>query len=68
MEWTKEYYGITHLGEFNLRKMRVSVERLGNRAILQKWFPGCGFRPKEIPFQSFEKAKKAGEKVMKNWE
>jgi hypothetical protein len=65
MEWTKEAFGISYLGEFNLEKTRVSIERIGSKAILREWYPGCQFSPKETLCKSFESAKRLGESIMK---
>ena len=65
MEWTKEYYGLSHLGEFSTKKLWVTVTRYSNgRATLSKWFPGCQFSPEETTFKNVEEAKRQGEIAM----
>ena len=67
MEWSEEYCGVQHLGEYSIRRMWVTVERFGTKARLLEWFPGCGFSPRETLYESVEVAKTAGEIIMKQW-
>lgn len=60
--WSKPYYGITHLGT---GPHRVTVTDRGSFAELDRWFPGCGFRPMESDHESAEAAKAAGEKWLR---
>lgn len=60
MQWSKKYYGLSHLGKFDLKNTWVNE----NSAKLLVWFPGCGFSPKEYSFDSVEEAKRKGEKIM----
>lgn len=65
MEWTKEFYGVSHLGEYSTKKLWVSVNRHSDGcATLAKHFPGCGFFPDESHHESVEDAKMAGEIAM----
>jgi hypothetical protein len=66
--WSKPYYGITHLGKYSTTKHWVTVTFGDNWATLDKWFPGCGFNSDTEEFSSLEEAKKAGENYMKKME
>ena len=65
MDWTKEYFRNSYLGEYSIQKTWVSVENHGTFALLNIWFGGCKFSPREIRFNSVLEAKLAGESVMK---
>ncbi|MDY6910761.1 MAG: hypothetical protein SVM79_00140 [Chloroflexota bacterium] len=64
MKWTKEHCGLSHLGEFSICKLWVTVERFDDCAKLLKWFPGCQFSPEESWHKTVDDAKKAGEVAM----
>jgi len=67
-EWTREYCGVTHLGELG-QDLRFSAVRLGKeRVLLEEWFPGCGLCPKEKVYPSMEEAKKVAERRMRREE
>lgn len=61
-DWSRPYYGLTHLGDYSTTKYWVTVDQ---NSILKKWFPGCGFNPEKVQYSSIEEAKVAGEKYMK---
>ena len=63
-KWSREYYGISHLGKFSLKSLWVTVERVGNAAKLVEWYPGCQFHPKETWHRLVADAKKVGEAKM----
>ena len=62
--WSNEYCGLSHLGEYSNRKLWVTVERFGDCARLLKWFPGCKFSPEKSWYKTINDAKQAGELVM----
>lgn len=64
--WSTPYYGYSYLGEFGVDKHWVSVQEYNSKgnAILCKYFPKCGFHPKEEDFYTVEQAKRAGEKYL----
>jgi len=65
MEWSKEYCMISHLGEFSIQKLWVTVERFNDgSADLKKWYPGCQFTPTIEHFSTVKLAKLAGEALL----
>jgi len=66
VRWSDPYYGLSHLGELEAGKRRVSVQDHGNFALLCKWWPGCGFSPTEMHHKTVTEAKRAGEHWLNN--
>lgn len=64
LKWTKPYFGVSHLGSFSMTERWASIADYGSFCILYKYFPGCGFHPKEKTFDSLEEAKRVGEAWM----
>lgn len=59
--WSKPYYGLSHLGELSDRR-RASVQEHGDgSATLTMWVRGGGFCPAEEPYATVAAAKEAGE-------
>lgn len=65
LTWSKEYCNLQHLGPFSTKQTWVTVERFPYHAILRVWFPGCQFSPDEYRYDTVEKAKADGEKMMR---
>ena len=67
MKWSKSHHGLTHLylGEFSSTKTWVSIQDYTGMACLKIYFPRCQFTPELKWFTSVEKAKRAGERVMR---
>jgi len=64
MNWTSEHHGVSHLGEYGLKKTWVTVEDYDSFAILSENYPGCGFIPKQKTYPDVAAAKRAGEIIM----
>ena len=63
MKWSKEYCGVSHLGDLSDGR-RATICRMGQGVNLVKlWFRGCGFSPHEVTCKSLESAKALAE----NW-
>ena len=58
-QWTKPYFGVSHLGEL-CDRFRLTVCDYGTFCLLHKWYPGCGFSPIEEEFDTVAQAKGAG--------
>ena len=65
MKWSKSHTGRTHVVGFSLTKTWVSVQDYTGMACLKIWYPGKRSTPELKWFTSVDKAKKAGEKVMR---
>ena len=66
MEWSKEYYGLSHLGSFSIHTTWYTVQRINDIALLKTWYPGCKFSPQETIFDSVEEAKTHAENLYPN--
>ena len=65
MKWSDQYLGVTHCGDISDFR-RATVVDWGTFAILEMWWKGCGFSPREQTFSTAEEAMAAGEKWIKN--
>ncbi len=66
--WTKEFYGVQHLGEYGSGKHWFTVAKYGEWGELSHHFPGCGFSPKKSTHDSVDIAKQEAERLYKEYE